>query len=432
MFGITNKSIGQSAQTQLGHRKYDSDLNAIKLNMAYIEFTPSGNIVDANNLFLETVGYDRAEIIGKHHQILCDPTYAASNDYLTFWANLRAGLAQSGTFRRVGNKEKSIWLEASYFPVTDNGEVVRIIKIASDVTTAQNNLIAGNALISALEKSLAVIEFDPKGVVLTANENFLKAVGYRLHEVIGRHHKLFCYDEFYREQPHFWSDLAMGKFKSGKFERKNAKGNSIWLEATYNPIFDSNGKVYKVVKFASDITTRVDTTRRAAEAAASTSEQTSQITENVRVVLEQAIATSTQITTQINQAAEITDQLNSRSDSITKMVSTIRSIAEQTNLLALNAAIEAARAGDQGRGFAVVADEVRTLARRTGEATTEIASVVEINHQLTTAIRKQMEQVIQISVEGQQKIAEVAISMKEIEQGVTDFAKTVHSLTNIE
>ncbi len=430
MFG-KKKSTVHEAENSLALRVLDNDLNAIKLNAAYIEFTPEGEIRSANDFFLETVGYDRSMIVGKHHRILCERTYAASNEYLVFWENLRAGRTQSGTFRRIGNGDRVIWLEASYFPVKDRGKVVKIIKIASDVTDEKNRLIAGNALISALEKSLAVIEFDPKGNILTANENFLRAVGYRSDDIVGRHHRMFCYDSFYRDQPNFWSDLAAGKFKSGRFERKNAAGSSIWLEATYNPIFDSDGKVSKVVKFASDITARVDTTRRAAEAAASTSEETSQITGNAREVLEQAIETSSQISKQINQAAEITDQLNSRSDNITKMVATIRAIADQTNLLALNAAIEAARAGDQGRGFAVVADEVRTLARRTGEATTEIASVVDATHQLTKAIRVQMEQVIQISLEGQQKISEVAVSMSEIEQGVTAFAHTVNSLAEV-
>jgi len=306
--------------------------------------------------------------------------------------------------------------------------VVKVIKIAADITQAKNAHLDRNALFSALDKSLAVIEFDPTGVILSANDNFLKTVRYRLADVVGKHHRIFCYDNFYRANPDFWSRLAAGHFQSGQFERKNAQGESVWLEATYNPIFDNEGKVYKVIKFASDITERITTGRNAVEAAASPSEETSQITTNARHVLEEAVATSTRIATQITQAAQVTHELNNQSQSISEIVSTIRAIAEQTNLLALNAAIEAARAGDQGRGFAVVADEVRKLAGRTSEATAEIASVVSANHALTQPIREQMEQVSQISGQGQDKIVEVATGMKEIEQGVANFALIVHQL----
>jgi len=406
------------------------DLNAIKDNTGYIEFTPTGEVLDANDLFLSAVGYERADLQGKHHRVLCERNYAGSTEYQVFWENLRAGHTQRGTFKRLTSDGRTIWLEASYFPISDGSRVTKVIKIAADITNAQNTLLDRNALFTALDKSLAVIEFDPTGIILTANENFLKTLNYRLADVVGKHHRLFCYDAFYKDNPDFWARLAAGNFQSGQFERKNAGGNRVWLEATYNPIFDADGKVYKVIKFASDITERVNTGRHAVEAAASTSEETSQITTNARRVLEDAITTSTRISAQITQAAQVTDELNNQSHSISEIVSTIRAIADQTNLLALNAAIEAARAGDQGRGFAVVADEVRKLAARTSEATTEIASVVSVNHALTKSIREQMEQVRNISGQGQEKIEEVAIGMKEIEQGVSNVALMVNQLVN--
>jgi methyl-accepting chemotaxis protein len=408
------------------------DLNAIKENMGYIEFSPKGEILDANDLFLSIIGYQRSELQGKHHRVLCESDYVGSPEYQVFWENLRAGHAQRGTFKRFAKDGSTIWLEASYFPVSNPGsnQVTKIIKIATDVTNAQNILFDRNALFNALDKSLAVIEFDPTGMILTANENFLKTLNYQLADVAGKHHRLFCYDSFYKENPRFWSLLATGNFQSGQFERKDSKGKTVWLEATYNPIFDADGKVYKVIKFASDITERVNTGRHAVEAAASTCEETSQITTNARFVLEDAISTSARISAQITQAAQVTDELNSQSQSITEIVSTIRAIAEQTNLLALNAAIEAARAGEQGRGFAVVADEVRKLAARTSEATTEIASVVNANHVLTKSIREQMEQVRSISGQGLEKIEGVSVGMKEIEQGVNNFALIVNQLVH--
>lgn len=428
MFGRKFKVDAQLVALEELCRRLAADLNAIKNNMGYIEFTPNGEILDANDLFLAVVGYQRSDLQGKHHRLLCERDYASSHEYKAFWENLRLGQAQCGTFKRLARDGHTIWLEASYFPVLEGNRVVKVIKIAADITQAKNSLVDRNALFTALDKSLAVIEFDPTGVILSANENFLKTVHYRLADVVGKHHRIFCYDAFYRSNPNFWALLAAGNFQSGQFERKDSLGNSVWLEATYNPIFDEDGKVYKVIKFASDITERVTSGHRAVEAAASTSEETSQITTNARVVLEEAVATATRISSQISQAAQVTHELNNQSQSISEIVSTIRAIAEQTNLLALNAAIEAARAGDQGRGFAVVADEVRKLAGRTSEATAEIASVVSANHALTQSIREQMEQVSNISGQGQDKIAEVSIGMKEIEQGVANFATIVNQL----
>jgi methyl-accepting chemotaxis protein len=428
MFGMKTKEDVQAAALEKLCQMLALDLDAIKDNMGYIEFTPAGEVLDANDLFLSVIGYQRTDIKGKHHRLLCERNYASSQEYQTFWDELRAGQSQQGTFKRVARNGRTIWLEASYFPVRDGDSVVKVIKVAADITQAKNALLDRNALFAALDKSLAVIEFDPKGVILTANENFLKTVNYRLADVVGKHHRMFCYEAFYRSNPNFWALLATGNFQSGQFERKNSVGTSVWLEATYNPIFDTDGKVYKVIKFASDITGRILSGRNAVDAAASTSEETSQITTNARIVLEEAVATSTRISSQITQAAQVTDELNNQSKSISEIVSTIRAIAEQTNLLALNAAIEAARAGDQGRGFAVVADEVRKLAGRTSEATTEIAGVVSANHVLTQSIREQMEQVSTISGQGQEKIVEVSVGMKEIEQGVANFAMIVNQL----
>ncbi|RYY76286.1 MAG: PAS domain S-box protein [Gammaproteobacteria bacterium] len=430
MFGRKKLLETQLLNADAERKILENDLEAIKAHVAYIEFTPTGEISDANNLFLDAVGYERAQILHKHHRMFCDPNYANSTAYLEFWANLRAGKAQRGTFRRLGKNNREIWLEASYFPIKDGNTVTKIIKLATDVTQAKNDLLDRNALFTALDKSLAVIEFDPAGNILTANHNFLKTMGYSLNDIVGKHHRMFCYDSFYQSNPYFWQRLAAGNFESGRFERKNSAGRSVWLEATYNPIAGEDGKVKRVIKFASNISERVNHARNAAEAAASTSQQTSKITSDARAVLLDAVSTSTLISQQVNQAAEVIDQLNQHAQSITDIVNTIRSIADQTNLLALNAAIEAARAGDQGRGFAVVADEVRKLAARTNEATMEIGTVVTNNRELTIAIREQMELVSRIATQGQEKISQVSVGMGEIEQGVKNFAQTVNQLSD--
>jgi methyl-accepting chemotaxis protein len=425
MFGKQRKIAQQLDQLDGQCGALRAELNAIKASMGYVEFTPNGDIIDANQLFQDVVGYSAREIIGRHHRMFCEPGYVETQEYQQFWQDLREGKTKQGTFSRRIKNGDTVWLEASYFPVFSGSEVVKVIKIASDVTAAKESLLDRNALFTALDKSLAVIEFDPVGNILTANSNFLQTVGYDLSEVVGKHHKIFCTDSFYRNNPDFWESLARGQFKSGKFERRSKTGEAIWLEATYNPIYNNQGQVYKVIKFASDITLRINTALQAVETASSTSEETSHITNEARSRLEDAVATANQVNDQIAQAAEITDRLNSQSDNISAIVSTIRAIADQTNLLALNAAIEAARAGDQGRGFAVVADEVRQLAFRTSEATEEIASVVNNDHELTRTIREKMEQVSQISAQGQTKICGLTEGMNEIEQGVSHFAEMV-------
>ncbi|MDX1678649.1 PAS domain-containing methyl-accepting chemotaxis protein [Arsukibacterium sp.] len=431
MFGkskVLREKIGEQADiiTDL-----ENSLRAIRSNVGYIEFTPEGKVIYANPLFLSVTGYTAAEIVGAHHRLFCEPELVNTAEYKQFWRDLAKGQALQGTFKRLTKQQKVIWLDATYFPVLDTaGVVVKIIKIASDVTRDQENLLNKNAMFIALHKSLAVIEFTPKGDIIDANKNFLQTIGYSLEQIKGKHHSMFCDSAFYREHPRFWNELAAGKFHSGRYKRLDAKGRTIWLEATYNPIYDEKGQVYKVIKFASDITQRVVTAQDASAAAAATSEQTSQIALAAKQNLDQALATSAQISSQVAEANKSSQVLSEQSKNITKIVTMISAIAEQTNLLALNAAIEAARAGESGRGFAVVADEVRNLASRTSEATREIDSVVTANAELINKIHSQMESINRMALDAQQQLADVTSGITEVEQGVANFAQLVDQLNN--
>ncbi|QXB00074.1 methyl-accepting chemotaxis protein [Aeromonas sp. FDAARGOS 1416] len=429
MFNFKLKAELQACQMQLAQAQ--AFIDAVKVGVATISFTPGGEILEANPLFLSVVGYSEQEVIGKHHRIFCDAHYAQSSSYAQFWEQLRQGHSHSGTYQRFDKQGRELWLEATYFPVKLDGKVVRVVKIASDITESYQQLSRQKAIISALDRALAIIEFTPKGEIVTANQNFLSCVGYSLSQLKGQHHRLFCDESFYREQPHFWDDLAHGQLKSGLFSRRDSHGNEIWLEATYNPIKDESGKVVKVIKFASEVTERIKRAQAVSEAAniaQTISQETTRFAETGSELLAASVAISSAISEQVSRTSGLIGQLNEQSKSIEAIVSTISSIAEQTNLLALNAAIEAARAGDQGRGFAVVADEVRQLAARTSLSTGEIASVVQKNRELTAQITGNINEVATSAQRGKEQIGEVSGVMSQIEQGAINVTETVSNL----
>lgn len=408
-------------------------IDAVKANVGYVELGTDGSLLYANPLFLGWIDYSLNEVAGKHHRTLCRPDYSSSSAYKGFWDTLRAGQAVTGTFDRVGKNGDIIWLEATYLPVLDeNKHVAKIVKIASNVTDEHAKAEGQQALLGALNLSLASIEFEPDGTILNANDNFLKLVGYRLSDIKGQHHRIFCDDKFYQDNPRFWHELAEGQIKSGQFERRNAHGQTIWIEATYNPIRGVDGKVERVVKLGSDITERVNQNhaiQHAAEVASATAEETDQIARTGIKTLQESVETSRTINDEVSETVNTITQLSDQFKNIESIVETIKSIAEQTNLLALNAAIEAARAGEQGRGFAVVADEVRQLAARTSVSTAEIAKVVNTNRDMMSNITSRVQQVSSISQIGLEKASSVSAIMDEIQKGAANVSETVNGLS---
>lgn len=232
-------------------------VDALKQSQAMIEFTADGTIIDANQLFVDAVGYGLKEIKGQHHRMFVGPDEANSPAYNNFWKSLRSGKYQSAVFRRIAKGGRELWLQAIYVPITgSNGRVSSVIKFATDVTKEQNNSVSAEGKLSALDRVQATIEFNLDGTIISANENFLKTVGYSLAEIVGQHHSLFV-DEHYKTGPEyhaFWETLRKGQYSSGEYKRYGKGGREIWLNASYNPIFDHSGKPIRIVKFATDIT----------------------------------------------------------------------------------------------------------------------------------------------------------------------------------
>ncbi len=238
-----------------------SDLSAVHQALdkvqAIAEFELDGTVSDANENFLRMFGYERDEIVGRHHRIFCDPAYAKSPEYTAFWHKLGQGEFEAAEFKRLAKGGKEIWLRASYNPVFDQeGRPVKIVKFATDVTASRLKTAEYEGKVKAIDRALAVIEFDLDGTVITANDNFLSTFGYGLDEIVGKHHRIFCKRGYAASSQYaeFWQKLGRGEYHAAEFKRLAKDGREIWLQASYNPIFDMDGRPFKVVKFATDVT----------------------------------------------------------------------------------------------------------------------------------------------------------------------------------
>ncbi len=433
--------------------------------------------------------------------MLVEPDYARSAEYKDFWTKLGRGQFDAREYKRIGKGGREIWIQASYNPVMNsNGKVLKVVKVATDITAEKLKTVEFEGKIDAISRVQGVIEFTPAGEVITANENFLNVLGYRLDEIKGKHHRMFVEPSYAQSDDYqtFWRRLNGGEFVVAEFKRIGKGGKEVWIQASCNPIFDLNKKVTKVVKFATDVTERVravneigvglarladrdveyridkafiadfeklrldlnaafenlqSTLLQVAESTSSIASGTAEIsaasddlsrrTEQQAASLEETAAALDEITATVKksaegasharqvaaaadddakksafvvrQAVEAMDGIAKSSLQISQIIGVIDEIAFQTNLLALNAGVEAARAGDAGRGFAVVASEVRALAQRSAEAAKEIKSLI-------SASTTQVDRGVALVAETGKSLERIMIQVGEINSVISEIA----------
>ncbi|MBS3022433.1 PAS domain S-box protein, partial [Acidiphilium multivorum] len=347
--------IGKLRQISDKSRMFD----AIGNSFGIIGFKPDGTIIDANDSFLRLMGYGAADIIGRHHRIFVTVTERDSAAYGEFWQRLRGGAFCSGEFRRIAKSGHDVWLRASYVPVRNRaGKVAKVVKVALDITAEKRAAAENESILNAIERSQAVIKFALDGTILEANDNFLRVMGYARDEIVGRKHSMFATPAYAasREYQAFWERLRQGEFIAGDFERVGKGGRHVWLQATYNPVYDAEGKVTKVVKFAVDLTERMAEVGLVGDALERVSE--GDLTASVDRQL-------------IPSLDKLRIDFNTAASRLAESVNGVRQSTDEINL-----------------GVAEIADAAEDLARRTEQQASTLEETSSVLDSVTTGIRR--------------------------------------------
>ncbi|MET3889365.1 methyl-accepting chemotaxis protein [Bosea sp. OAE506] len=398
-----------------------AEASSIRRWQAVIEFDLDGNILEANDLFLKTVGYDRSEVVGKHHSIFVPLEERSSKTYQGFWRDLRNGKAFQAEFARVTKTGARIWLQATYTPIcgTDGSKPFKVIKYATDITAMKAVVSNAEGELAAIRKAQAVIEFDLDGTILDANENFLKALGYTLGEIQGRPHAMFLdqaerNSEGYRR---FWAKLARGEHDENQYLRIGKGGRQVWIQASYNPILDPFGKPYKVVKYASDITA----SKRTAEALAGAVAETG------------AVIAAT-------QGNDLTQRvpLEGKSGSIFELCGGINKLLDSfTNVIHSVGAISARITTGSRR----IGTDSQDLAQRTEEQAASLEETAATTEQLAASVKQSFERATEaaglgaaandIAHRGGSIVNEAVIAMERIEKASGDIGDIIRVIDDI-
>ena len=409
-------------------------LGALDRSTAIVHLGLDGKVIKANPLFGDIFGLRPQELEGQPHAMLCVPDYAASAQYQDFWRRLSAGETFGGLFQRRHKDGHLVWLRATYNPVFNAaGKVTRIVKLASDVTAQVEDRLRSTGVLDAIDRSMAVIAFSPDGHVQHANGNFLQCMGYQLDDVLGQHHRMFCTRDYAASPAYasFWDGLRQGRYHLGQVQRVSRQGRTVWLEASYNPVFTQEGTVSGVVKVATDITDKVlqgQARQQGVDTAYQIAHETQGLSTQSGHTVQQAVQRIEAMAAAFEDAVQRVTALGRQTQGIGATVGAIRRVADQTNLLALNAAVEAARAGESGRGFAVVAGEVRQLAANSKAATDDISQTIAAIQTEVAALTATMQAGLATVQEGVVLANQAVQSMELIQQDARKVVDAVQAL----
>ena len=409
-------------------------LRALDRSTAIVHLGLDGKVIKANPLFGDIFGLRPQELEGQPHAMLCVPDYAASAQYQDFWRRLSAGETFGGLFQRRHKDGHLVWLRATYNPVFNAaGKVTRIVKLASDVTAQVEDRLRSTGVLEAIDRSMAVIAFSPDGHVQHANGNFLQCLGYQLDDVLGQHHRMFCTRDYAASPAYasFWDGLRQGRYHQGQVQRVSRQGRTVWLEASYNPVFTQEGTVSGVVKVATDITDKVmqgQARQQGVDTAYQIAHETQGLSTQSGHTVQQAVQRIEAMAAAFEDAVQRVTALGRQTQGIGATVGAIRRVADQTNLLALNAAVEAARAGESGRGFAVVAGEVRQLAANSKAATDDISQTIAAIQTEVAALTATMQAGLATVQEGVVLANQAVQSMELIQQDARKVVDAVQAL----
>ena len=409
-------------------------LGALDRSTAIVHLGLDGKVIKANPLFGDIFGLRPQELEGQPHAMLCVPDYAASAQYQDFWRRLSAGETFGGLFQRRHKDGHLLWLRATYNPVFNAaGKVTRIVKLASDVTAQVEDRLRSAGVLEAIDRSMAVIAFSPDGHVQHANGNFLQCLGYQLDDVLGQHHRMFCTRDYAASPAYasFWDGLRQGRYHQGQVQRVSRQGRTVWMEASYNPVFTQEGTVSGVVKVATDITDKVmqgQARQQGVDTAYQIAHETQGLSTQSGHTVQQAVQRIEAMAAAFEDAVQRVTALGRQTQGIGATVGAIRRVADQTNLLALNAAVEAARAGESGRGFAVVAGEVRQLAANSKAATDDISQTIAAIQTEVAALTATMQAGLATVQEGVVLANQAVQSMELIQQDARKVVDAVQAL----
>jgi methyl-accepting chemotaxis protein len=403
-------------EQKLKNADFEGQITAIGKSQGVIEIGLDGTILKANETYLKMLGYTENELVGKNVSMVLDPTFAKSEAYQSLWDKLVKGGTDAGQYKRIAKDGHEVWIQASYNPIYDlKGKPFKIVNYTMDITEAKLKAADNAGQISGIHQTQGVIEFDLTGKVLSVNENFLNLAGYTEKEVVGNHHSMFV-EPAYRtshEYKAFWDALNRGEAQVGQVKRIGKGGAVVWMQAIYNPILDMNGKPFKVVKYATDITEQHNN----AETLASAVEETQAIIENAKVG---DLRNRVPLEGKSGAISSLCDGVNALMDKMTEVVVQVREASETINTAA-------GEISSGNNDLSSRTEQQASSLEETAASMEELASTVKQNAENSKQANQLASAASGVAVKGGEVVSQVVTTMTSINES----AKKIEDIISV-